>query len=73
VKRCNSCHGQGVKIVKHMLGPGIYQQMQTTYVQQFLMRFIVPLYINFSFIAVMSAVVKERLLSPSVHPVPVIK
>ncbi|KAJ3415618.1 DnaJ- protein scj1 [Chytridiales sp. JEL 0842] len=30
VKRCHGCNGQGVKIVKHMLGPGIYQQMQST-------------------------------------------
>ncbi|KAI9346086.1 hypothetical protein DFJ73DRAFT_838273 [Zopfochytrium polystomum] len=30
VKKCTSCNGSGIKIVKQMLGPGIYQQMQTT-------------------------------------------
>ncbi|KAJ3174677.1 DnaJ- protein scj1 [Irineochytrium annulatum] len=30
VKKCTSCNGSGVKIVRQMLGPGIYQQMQTT-------------------------------------------
>lgn len=26
---CSSCHGRGVKIVKHMLAPGIFQQVQS--------------------------------------------
>ncbi|KAJ3316290.1 DnaJ (Hsp40), sub A, member 4 [Blyttiomyces sp. JEL0837] len=30
VKKCHACNGSGVKVVKQMLGPGIYQQMQTT-------------------------------------------
>ncbi|KAJ1565356.1 DnaJ- protein scj1, partial [Cladochytrium tenue] len=30
VKKCTVCGGSGVKVVKQMLGPGIYQQMQTT-------------------------------------------
>jgi DnaJ-related protein SCJ1 len=29
VETCGSCGGRGVKIVKHMLAPGIFQQMQT--------------------------------------------
>ncbi|KAJ3130040.1 DnaJ- protein scj1 [Nowakowskiella sp. JEL0407] len=29
VKTCTSCGGSGTKIVRQMLGPGIYQQMQT--------------------------------------------
>ena len=30
VKKCTSCGGKGVKIVKKQLGPGFVQQMQTT-------------------------------------------
>ncbi|KAI8620366.1 hypothetical protein BC830DRAFT_1059368 [Chytriomyces sp. MP71] len=30
VKKCTSCNGQGIKIVKHQLAPGMWQQMQTT-------------------------------------------
>ncbi|KAJ3077536.1 DnaJ- protein scj1 [Quaeritorhiza haematococci] len=30
VKTCNVCGGSGVKVVRQILGPGIYQQMQTT-------------------------------------------
>ncbi|KAG5455771.1 MAG: hypothetical protein BJ554DRAFT_4702, partial [Olpidium bornovanus] len=30
VKPCATCGGRGLRIVKQMLGPGIYQQMQTT-------------------------------------------
>jgi DnaJ-related protein SCJ1 len=29
VETCASCHGHGVKIVKHQLAPGMFQQMQT--------------------------------------------
>ncbi|KAJ3252636.1 DnaJ- protein scj1 [Chytriomyces hyalinus] len=30
VKKCTSCGGQGIRIVKHQLAPGMWQQMQTT-------------------------------------------
>ncbi|KAJ3215389.1 ATPase of 26S proteasome regulatory subunit 4, partial [Clydaea vesicula] len=30
VKKCTVCNGSGVKIVKQMIAPGFYQQMQTT-------------------------------------------
>ncbi|RUP46320.1 hypothetical protein BC936DRAFT_147091 [Jimgerdemannia flammicorona] len=30
VTTCNVCQGHGVKVVRQMLGPGIFQQMQTT-------------------------------------------
>ncbi|KAJ3129448.1 DnaJ- protein scj1 [Physocladia obscura] len=30
VKKCTSCNGQGVKIVKQQLAPGMWQQMQQT-------------------------------------------
>ncbi|KAI8853237.1 hypothetical protein BC829DRAFT_383160 [Chytridium lagenaria] len=30
VKKCTQCNGSGARIVRQMLGPGIYQQMQTT-------------------------------------------
>ncbi|KXS11886.1 heat shock protein DnaJ family protein [Gonapodya prolifera JEL478] len=30
VTTCSSCHGHGIKIVRHQLGPGMFQQMQTT-------------------------------------------
>ncbi|KAI9183772.1 uncharacterized protein BJ171DRAFT_464602 [Polychytrium aggregatum] len=30
VHTCHSCGGNGIKVVRQMLGPGIYQQMQTT-------------------------------------------
>ncbi|KAJ3287057.1 DnaJ- protein scj1 [Rhizoclosmatium sp. JEL0117] len=29
VKKCTSCNGQGIKIVKQQLAPGMWQQMQT--------------------------------------------
>ncbi|KAI8803648.1 hypothetical protein BJ742DRAFT_828333 [Cladochytrium replicatum] len=30
VHKCSSCNGSGVRIVRQQLGPGIFQQMQTT-------------------------------------------
>ncbi|KAJ3385616.1 DnaJ- protein scj1 [Entophlyctis sp. JEL0112] len=30
VKTCHSCNGQGIKIVRQQLAPGMFQQMQTT-------------------------------------------
>ena len=30
VHTCNSCQGRGVKIVRQMIAPGMFQQMQTT-------------------------------------------
>lgn len=32
VVTCSGCQGQGVKIVKHMLAPGMFQQFRQTYV-----------------------------------------
>lgn len=29
VKTCHDCNGRGIKVVKHMLGPGMWQQVQT--------------------------------------------
>lgn len=31
VKVCSACNGRGVRVIKQMLAPGIYQRMQTTY------------------------------------------
>lgn len=28
VKECSACHGHGIQVVRHQLGPGIFQQMQ---------------------------------------------
>jgi len=34
VTNCNQCGGSGVKIVRHQLGPGMFQQMQMTWVSE---------------------------------------
>jgi DnaJ-related protein SCJ1 len=34
VQQCPGCNGQGMKVVRQQLGPGIFQQMQTTYVDK---------------------------------------
>ena len=31
VETCNVCGGRGIRVIKQMLAPGFYQQMQTTY------------------------------------------
>jgi DnaJ-related protein SCJ1 len=32
VETCSSCGGRGIKVIKQMLAPGIFQQMQSTYI-----------------------------------------
>jgi DnaJ-related protein SCJ1 len=38
VKTCTSCGGRGMKVVKQMLAPGIFQQMQSQYVPCFMIQ-----------------------------------